>query len=494
MRLRSAKFQTIVLLATTALLSSTQGFDYCARGKNQSPVKLPGEKYWIPATSKDFGDYRSMGDTIVSRNGGLRYVPQNPMDGFLGILKEIVFRVPSEHTIGGVKFDMEAQFLFRNSNRQKPLTVVALLFQVDPEFPDLDSDPLNYLLDDVPVGTNWTEAVLPGADLRNFFEFQRRTPGGYISYEGSLTYFPCSEGVTWIVYREPQTMSLAQLELIQSVTDSKSNARANIWEPTNIIEGAILPKDMPVDNSDLCEDEIKSFWDPNCHEWWEFLLWGLLFLLILILCCKLCCVTWTRCCSPEEDDFSAVKTDSDAAAILAANVHALNSPKKKTKKIKKQVQTLWGKPSVPSDRVQWQTLNDSRMSPSPIRQPKKKKTRKSLFPLRLSKGRPKLSPNLPKAQTTDTRINVSAGDDFADDVSYTEEIICEDTGFCKTVRKTRDGREIERTPFLKKNLRAGSPPKSDTTARYSDQQYSNYPSSSVALQRLRFNNDGGYGQ
>lgn len=117
-------------------------------------------------------------------------------------LTQIVLRTPSEHTIAGEHFPLEAQLIHKDS--QGKLANIAVLFDAGQE-----SRALGALLARAPrkanapakVGAFDPAALLP--DTRSVFR-----------YNGSLTTPPCTEGVIWNVMRRQLTDSRAHIDAL----------------------------------------------------------------------------------------------------------------------------------------------------------------------------------------------------------------------------------------------------------------------------------------
>jgi carbonic anhydrase len=176
--------------------------DLCASGQQQSPVDLAGAvpasaglpvMKWKPAHG---GMVINTGQTIevdVEGAGGVT------IEGISYGLKQVHFHHPSEHTIDGKHFAMEAHLVHAAADGK--LAVIGVLFEEGAANPALD-----------PV---W--ATAPGREGKAAVAFQidpAKLVGAGTSayrYEGSLTTAPCSETVTWTVLAQPRTASHSQI-------------------------------------------------------------------------------------------------------------------------------------------------------------------------------------------------------------------------------------------------------------------------------------------
>jgi carbonic anhydrase len=176
----------------------------CAIGEQQSPINIEGA---IPANlgKFDFNYHLSAlrivnnGHTIMLRSdpGNYVYVDNDRFD-----LAQFHFHHPSEHTVKGERYPMEAHFVHRNS--KKELAVLSVFIQEGAE---------NQILD--PIWDNFPEHkgpehIIPGGhiNINQLFPTDHRS----YRYMGSLTTPPCSKSVRWVILEEPIYASKAQLD------------------------------------------------------------------------------------------------------------------------------------------------------------------------------------------------------------------------------------------------------------------------------------------
>ena len=130
--------------------------------------------------------------------------------------KTISFHAPSEHTVEGSQYDLELHFTheYEAEDKTKAYAILAFFFDVEENFeenPFLTSvfdaiissdkpDPLKE--EDTPEATS--------VGINEFFSEAELTE--YWVYEGSLTYPPCTEGVTWNIFKKIQKIHPDQLK------------------------------------------------------------------------------------------------------------------------------------------------------------------------------------------------------------------------------------------------------------------------------------------
>jgi carbonic anhydrase len=116
-------------------------------------------------------------------------------------LRQLHFHEPSEHHWEGKRFTMELHLVHQEPNGH--VAVVAV--------------PMELGAENRTLAGFWNQLPkMVGAPFRTKGRFNPRDlipeTKHYVSYEGSLTTPPCSEGVVWIVFPQPIQLSSRQLE------------------------------------------------------------------------------------------------------------------------------------------------------------------------------------------------------------------------------------------------------------------------------------------
>ena len=131
--------------------------------------------------------------------------PDAPLTDY--VLAQLHFHAPSEHTLNGKNYPVEVHFVHQAPDGK--LAVVGVFFEqgaANPTFAKIASkipsqaDQTNQMSSDLNP-----EGLMPPLD------------GTAFRYDGSLTTPPCTEGVTWTVYKQPVTLSASQIEDLTSV-------------------------------------------------------------------------------------------------------------------------------------------------------------------------------------------------------------------------------------------------------------------------------------
>jgi carbonic anhydrase len=176
----------------------------CRLGRRQSPIDIEAPvKQNLPAL---VFNYRSAPLKIA--NDGHTARVRFSKAGELRIGKEIFtlqqfhFHTPGGDRLAGEDFPMAAHILHKSKTGR--LLAVVVLFRQGAENPAL---------------ADWWPRLPPRADGDHLIkgvsvDASRLLPAsrGYFRYEGSLTASPCTEGVTWLVMKQPLELSAAQLD------------------------------------------------------------------------------------------------------------------------------------------------------------------------------------------------------------------------------------------------------------------------------------------
>lgn len=177
-------------------------FSLCEKGKHQSPVDLSnamqGHPHALSFNYKPGGSHElNNGHTIqVDYDSGSSIT----LDGDTYYLKQFHFHVPSENHIAGKEFPMEAHLV--HADKDGHLAVVAVMFEAGAVHPALAAA-WSQMPDHEDEDTN-LKVKISAADLlpenRDYYRFT-----------GSLTTPPCTEGVNWLVMKEPVQASKDQI-------------------------------------------------------------------------------------------------------------------------------------------------------------------------------------------------------------------------------------------------------------------------------------------
>lgn len=179
-------------------------FTLCGTGKRQSPIDIR-DGIAVDLEPVQF-DYRASGFRVID-NGHTVQVNLAPgnfitVSGRRWELVQFHFHRPSEERIDGRQFDMVAHLVHKDGDGK--LAVVAVLLERGSA-----QQIVQTIWNNLPLEKNEEVAASVVIDLNHLLPPDRR----YFTYMGSLTTPPCSEGVTWIVMRQPVQLSQQQLDI-----------------------------------------------------------------------------------------------------------------------------------------------------------------------------------------------------------------------------------------------------------------------------------------
>lgn len=186
----------------------------CSAGRRQSPIDLR-ETIAVDLEPIQFA-YRPVPFRVVDGGYSLQVDVRGASFSLLGKnyeLTRIVFHRPSEISIGGKTFALEAQLLHQSDDGKQ--AIVSVLLETGTENPAVQT-----VLNNLPLEKGG-EVTPPGQG----FDVARLLPEGrrYYTFMGSLTTPPCTEDVQWLVLKQPQQISPEQLAIFQRLY--KPNAR-----------------------------------------------------------------------------------------------------------------------------------------------------------------------------------------------------------------------------------------------------------------------------
>lgn len=189
-------------------------FKMCQLGLEQTPIDLAENMKGQSAAPQFL--YRTLPLRIVN-NGHTIQVNAEPgsscmIAGTKYDLLQFHFHHPSEHLVAGKSFDLECHFVHRSAAGE--LAVVGVFIR-----PGARNSALASVFDAMPDKVGPEKTALGAVDPMALFP----KSGGYFRYMGSLTTPPCSEGLTWTVFKEPIEASGEQIQQFAGLF--KNNAR-----------------------------------------------------------------------------------------------------------------------------------------------------------------------------------------------------------------------------------------------------------------------------
>lgn len=195
-------------------------FETCAKGATQSPIDIRNAvKADLPALQFNYGPAQPQ---IV--NNGHTIQINLPAGQTLAVggqtynLLQFHFHTPSEEALNGKRAAMVGHFVHKNE--AGALGVIAVLMQ-----PGKTNAAYAPIFEHLPrAGETIT---VDGLQLDLAAMLPKDT--GYYAFAGSLTTPPCSEGVSWMVLKQPISLDAAQIKAFRRVF----NANARPIQPQN---------------------------------------------------------------------------------------------------------------------------------------------------------------------------------------------------------------------------------------------------------------------
>lgn len=186
----------------------------CASGKNQSPIDLTN---FVEADLKPIAFAYKAGTKEILNNGHtvqVNYAAGSSLavNGHTFELKQFHFHAPSENRINGKHLAAEAHLVHADKDGN-PAVVAVMLEEgaANPLLTDLWKKMPKKAGDKNALSATLSVALLLPAD-RDYYRFN-----------GSLTTPPCSEGVWWLVMKQPVSASKAQIEQFAKVMGHPNN-------------------------------------------------------------------------------------------------------------------------------------------------------------------------------------------------------------------------------------------------------------------------------
>ena len=179
-------------------------FATCAVGKRQSPIDIRGG-IAVDLEAVQF-DYRASAFNVID-NGYTVQVNLGPGNhiqimGRRYELEQFHFHRPSEERINGRQYEMDVHLVHKDPEGR--LAVVAVLLERGAAQAVVQA-----VWNNLPLEQGEAQPASVVLDLNHLLPADR----GYYTYMGSLTTPPCSEGVLWMVMRQPVTVSQGQIDI-----------------------------------------------------------------------------------------------------------------------------------------------------------------------------------------------------------------------------------------------------------------------------------------
>ncbi|WP_230419216.1 carbonic anhydrase [Undibacterium griseum] len=176
----------------------------CDNGERQSPIDI---RDGIRVDLDPIGfDYQASGFSVIDNGHTIRVnIAAGNYITVLGHRYELVqfhFHKPSEERVNGKSFEMVAHLVHQDTEGK--LAVVAVLLERGKPH-----SLVQQVWNNLPLEKNEAQQALVAMDMNQLLPVKR----DYYTYMGSLTAPPCTEGVLWLVMKEPVEISAEQLAI-----------------------------------------------------------------------------------------------------------------------------------------------------------------------------------------------------------------------------------------------------------------------------------------
>jgi carbonic anhydrase len=263
----------------------------CSEGQEQSPIDLPQASKALSSPITPLFQYEnveakspitSLDGQVISEQyikikffqNALRIFHPNlgkivTLDGAMYIAEEIVFHTPSEHTIDGKRYDMEMQVIHYGQTQGDIAKQVVLSFLFEKK-----AGVYNKFMDDVDF-FSLPNKIFKERDITNnlyipkiFYSSDDSDivvikPFSFYTYQGSITFPPCTERTIHYVASNPIPISSSLLELMKEAlrTPDSKDEKGNYYMGEDKLENYRNTQplnDRPVfyfDHTKYCGDE-----------------------------------------------------------------------------------------------------------------------------------------------------------------------------------------------------------------------------------------------
>ncbi|MFY0688635.1 MAG: carbonic anhydrase family protein [Cyclobacteriaceae bacterium] len=168
-------------------------------------------------------DLVNNGYTLIERVVELKALTFNHTDY---TLLQFHFHTPSEHQVDGEGYPMEIHFVHQSSKGKYAVLAVFM------EEGDKQNAFLAHFMNALPTHVMEEIRTTEQADV---METMPADPSSFYFYDGSLTTPPCTEGVNWIILKEPVMATSEQIEAIHCIIENDNrpiqdlNDRVVFW-------------------------------------------------------------------------------------------------------------------------------------------------------------------------------------------------------------------------------------------------------------------------
>ncbi|KAJ0020680.1 hypothetical protein Pint_32132 [Pistacia integerrima] len=202
----------------------------CENGSMQSPIDLLHERVEVVShLGRLKRNYKPSNATLRNRGHDMMLKWEEgagtlEINGTEYILNQVHWHSPSEHTLNGKRFDLEAHMVHESTDGK--VAVVGILYKIGRPDSFLSS-----IKDHLAAigGSTERDKVVGMMDPRGIKIGSRK----YYRYIGSLTIPPCTENVLWTIVKKVRTVTREQVQSLRVAVHDDSDTNARPLQPIN---------------------------------------------------------------------------------------------------------------------------------------------------------------------------------------------------------------------------------------------------------------------
>ena len=196
-----------------------EGAGKCGQSQKQSPINIVTQKVKAGASMNALKFNYNLGDVkdIVDNGHSLQFDFKEgsyiTYEGKKYNLYQFHAHEESEHTIDGIRYPLELHFVHIAEDKSSVLVIGVMV---------KDGEENSYF-EKLKVFKTLAKNGKEETDIAFNPEQMYPKNKNFYTYQGSLTTPPCSDNVTWVVFKDPITMSESEIEDIEKHLPKSNN-------------------------------------------------------------------------------------------------------------------------------------------------------------------------------------------------------------------------------------------------------------------------------
>ncbi|XP_039020050.1 alpha carbonic anhydrase 4-like [Hibiscus syriacus] len=201
-------------------------WETCSTGREQSPIDIGTVQ--VSSRPRDLQrNYRPAEAVLRNRTEDVAVVflgdaGNITINGMVYKAANCHWHSPSEHTFNGTRYPLEIHVVHHSDENKTAVVGILYRYSLLPDLFIASILPAILFLgrEDIPLGFINPETVgFPNSD--------------YYRYNGSLTTPPCTENVTWTVFKEVKTVTRFEVEALRRVLPPQNRNNSRPTQPLN---------------------------------------------------------------------------------------------------------------------------------------------------------------------------------------------------------------------------------------------------------------------